>query len=321
MVAIKDFDIIQNNGRAYVALPAERGEPRKYLVVSPVRTSPERQRFVENTTIGQLANRAIAAYLSNSNASAKGAEDVCKWHPRGMKPLGAGAYGVVYKVCSCPTCDDCKVYKIEKDHDCGKYLEQMILNNNAVADAGMAPRIIDHNICNGQCKYTMEFVDGKQLWDVLRTPVAPGGLAERTAFIDYLFENVEKMHRILPHGHGDLSPANMMYTKTNQVTFIDFAVNFCDYNERHFVFDYCQLLWYLIGDVNINPQLYEYIIRKLLGIIRKGYNLPPKTQKALDNVFDNIAAAFEEHGEKLRRSRDIEAIRNGILNFAFYCKF
>jgi len=320
MVELKDYDIVQNNGLPYVALPAQNGQPRQYLAVSPVKTSPERQRFLVSTSAGRMANKAINMFHTISTKTQEH-ENVCKWHPKGMKPLGAGAYGVVYKVCSCPTCDDCKVYKIEKDHECGDYLEEMIRNNNAVADAGMAPRIIDHNICNGECKYTMEFVNGKQLWDVLRESVAEGDIAKRTAFIDYLFENISRMHKILPHGHGDLSPANIMYTNTNQVRFIDFAVNFCDYNERHFVFDYCQLLWYLIGDVNINAQLYVYIVTKLLAIIRKGYGIPPKAQAALDKVFGNIATAFATHGADLRVSKDIEGIRNSILNFAFYCKF
>lgn len=319
------YTIVQKpNGQDYIVVP---GKKRKtYFPVNPARSSVARQKFLTGTAIGRKVNQIIQAYLLSGKGNSRPQQqnkpqDMCQWKPSG-KPLGAGAYGVVYKVCSCPKCNDCQVYKIEKDHDCGKHLLQMIKNNNAVADKGMAPRILNHSICKGECKYSMEFVDGKQLWDVLKAPLKTAAeVAASKEFIDYLFKNVDKMHEILPHGHGDMSPANIMYTKDKKVTFIDFAVNFCTYSKRHWVFDYCQLLWYVIGDPEIHPELYVYIITKLIKIITSKYPLEPDAQAGLNRVMSKVTQAFAALGDQLRVSPVIEELREDLLNFSFYCKF
>lgn len=322
--------IKKKNGKDYIVIPAIGKKRKSFMAVNPARSSVARQKFLRDTVIGRKVNQIITAYLLSGQggnkpqggpSQDKPTGDMCQWKPSG-KPLGAGAYGVVYKVCSCPTCTDCQVYKIEKDHDCGKFLEQMIENNNAVADKGMAPRILNHSICKGECKYSMEFVDGKQLWDVLKAPLKTAAeVAASKKFIDYLFKNVDKMHEILPHGHGDMSPANIMYTKDNKVTFIDFAVNFCKYSKRHYVFDYCQLLWYLIGDPDINPELYVYIIQKLINIITSKYPLEPDAQAGLNKVMSKVIQAFSAYHSELRVSPIIEELRDDLLHFAFYCNF
>ncbi len=137
-----------------------------------------------------------------------------------VERLGGGHYGEVWKVDFMGQTFALKLLNGRRAPSEWRreVLAQYALGRLEGDDAKFFPRV-EHIELDREPPYLrMEFIDGKQLEDLMFSPAAP--LEERMALGLRILEALAAVHR---HGyvHGDLSPSNVLVTRTGDVKLID----------------------------------------------------------------------------------------------------
>jgi len=230
---------------------------------------------------------------------------ICKWRQAsGQKPFGQGANGVVYKTNVCAECNVMPadgrdiIFKIETSSDCGKSVSSSVAINNKAAVRGMAPFVYEHTVCQKSCRLYMDYVPGVTMAIVLKQmPVR-----DAMSVIDKMFKQIKRLHKILPHGHGDLSFQNIMYTNghpgVQDIMFIDFTTANGVYSTRDSILDYLQLLYYAIS-YKIRTELYVYLMDRILRTV---INTVLKSKTVHKDITERITKRFVDTLAELDRA-------------------
>lgn len=292
--------------------------PRSFLSPSPQRKSPKK--------IGiRIASRNPSMDFLNSRGSASTSSGhrvlsphyprrkakyiapvtdkaICDWVPN-RKKFSKGANGSLYRTTECKECEFMPkggqeiVFKIEKKPDCKYFLAEAVRMNNMAAAHGLAPMIYEYSVCqkSGQCRMYMDYIPGDTLGDVLRS----GHTSLMLPGIQSMFDRLQGLHRVLPHGHGDLHYDNIMYTPDSPVMFIDISTGYAKYKKRHFVSDYAQLLyytWFKYLDIPMAPKL--AVTFKIFTIFQQGVAsgiFPAAILQFIPDDFDSDKAHPDPH--------------------------
>lgn len=255
--------------------PTPRRSPKKtmnpadmFRVISPS-VSPKSSKSVSPKSSKSVSARRSAKDLPDIFHTEKGT--LCDWTPN-VELFGKGASGTVYKTNDCKECQFMPVggndiiFKIETSKNCDVGLADMVAVNNIAAVKGFAPMIHEYKVCGTRnCRLYMDYIPGTTLTRILK--------ADNENLIihvfDLLFKSLSKLHRILPHGHGDMNFQNVLYVpggvngKYNEIVFIDFTVSYVDYRSRHYILDYLQMLYY-INVMHLDPGVHIMLTDKTL---------------------------------------------------------
>ena len=145
--------------------------------------------------------------------------DVVAGH-RLLERLGGGHYGEVWKADFMGQPVALKLFnRRRKVADWRREVfAQFALGRLQGADAKFFPRVEHVDVAADPAFLRMELIDGKPLEDLMFSPTAP--LEERMALGLRILEALAAVHR---HGyvHGDLSPSNVLVTRTGDIKLID----------------------------------------------------------------------------------------------------
>lgn len=203
---------------------------------------------------------------------------LCDWTPN-VALFGKGASGTVYKTSVCKECQFMPkngtdiIFKIETSKDCDIGLAKVVAVNNVAASRGLSPMIYEYSACAPRnCRLYMDYVPGQTLTKIFQS----GDDFLIVHVTERLFLGVLALHQILPHGHGDLNFQNVLYVPGggkngtyNDIVFIDFTVNYVDYDSRHYVLDYLQMLYYITMmrlEAGLHIMLFDKVLEQIFSI-------------------------------------------------------
>jgi serine/threonine protein kinase len=183
--------------------------------------------------------------------------------------LGEGTFGAVYRYCAILSKDGKRIcdyaIKIHRNCDSRQYNRIMdsIRVNNKLHAKSLAPKIYGAKKCGRVCVSLMEYVPGKTLYDIIVSQKFDINEAKRYV------EAIRSIHKILPHGHGDVSPTNLIYSDNGNLQWIDPGPEDA---KRPAAYDFGGLLWYMPSmlpyiDFEVASYLYQTIVDELKKVL------------------------------------------------------
>lgn len=153
--------------------------------------------------------------------------------------VGSGVHGNVYQVCNGKKC-----YAYKSQHKkCDKYLlkKEKELSNKLNKEK-LSPDMHDYLHCSqNECYQVTDYIWGRTLHHILIQEDLSN--ADMDSLMEHLNKSILKYKSIVPSGHGDLNPANIIIESNNNIKFIDIGIT---PNYRPWWYDYMTLLWQIL---------------------------------------------------------------------------